>query len=460
MAARTSVGVPMGIFATVACLLAAGFFVTSVVFYSQRAAAEKKYAALESEAKDYITEAERQRDDIRNLANIAKGQRQSVVGYLNESFKSAMQRTTGSPRDSFADFKNKLDAIPGAAGANLLQLLQTTRNNAADLKKRNEELTAAAAAARSERDAETARVQDIEKDYDEKVAALQADVDSYAQEANRYRDEIQGLRSDMDARVERIRQEAADREAGLGTEISDLSKQLILAQDALRRAQEELRGKRFKPADEFALVDGGVVGVEPVSGNVFINRGSKDKLRLGMTFTVYESPSAIRQDPNTGEYQGGKATIEVVSVDNETARCRVLSERRGNPVLKGDVIVNAVYDPNKVYTFLIYGNFDANGDGQATEQEQSQIAAMIEGWGGKTTNELSGDVDFVVLGQRPVLPIEPGRDAPVAIIEQYLAQRQRVERYDNLFRQATATSIPVLNENRLYTLTGRTSAQR
>jgi hypothetical protein len=124
------------------------------------------------------------------------------------------------------------------------------------------------------------------------------------------------------------------------------------------------------------------------------------------------------------------------------------------------VVANAIYDPNKVYTFLVYGNFDANGDGIATQHEAEDVKAVIAAWGGKTTSELTGDVDFLVLGQRPQLPPRPGVNSPLPVVLEYQRIDQMANRYDELFQQATSTSVPVLNENRLYTLIGGRPGRR
>jgi hypothetical protein len=218
-----------------------------------------------------------------------------------------------------------------------------------------------------------------------------------------------------------------------------------------------LRGERkkdlFQGQPEESLVDGRVVAADPAEGTATIDLGRNAKIRVGMTFSVYEEPSAIRPD-ESGQYPAGKAALEVIRIDDNSAICRVLRERSGNPVVRGDVIANAVYDPSKQYKFLVVGNFDANRDGIATEDERRGIVAMIKDWGGLVTEELTGDVDFLVMGQRPALPPEPPINAPIPVVEQYVQAQNVIERYNRLFQQAGSTSIPVLNENRLRTLIG------
>ena len=56
----------------------------------------------------------------------------------------------------------------------------------------------------------------------------------------------------------------------------------------------------------------------------------------------------------------------MINVGDTASTCRVTSEVKGNPVVKGDVIANAIYDPNKQYKFVAFGNFDTNRDGLVT----------------------------------------------------------------------------------------------
>src|SRR5262249_62066820 len=99
--------------------------------------------------------------------------------------------------------------------------------------------------------------------------------------------------------------------------------------------------------------------------------------------------------------------------------CRPQRYKNGNPIVKGDVVRNAVFHPKKTYKFLIFGNFDANNDGVATPQEASTIEALVREWGGVVVSELSGDVDFLVLGERPSLLPPPPPTAPPAVVQEY-----------------------------------------
>ena len=113
------------------------------------------------------------------------------------------------------------------------------------------------------------------------------------------------------------------------------------------------------------------------------------------------------------------------------------------------MIANPVFDPAKKYKFLVYGNFDPEHTGTASIFGANEIKAWIKDWGGDTTDEVSGDLDFIVLGERPQLPPQPSGTAPLEVINFYLNQQKLASRYDELLKQAGDTSIPLLNENRL-----------
>lgn len=441
---------------SILALFSLGLFITTIIFYSQRQAIARRYAELEQQGQEFVQESERQRDDIRQIRDVAQRDRRSVVGYLNDSMQTVMERVTGSKRDTPETLTTRLETVPGADTGSLLDVLRDRDQQIATLDRRVAAAEEARTRALEDRENEVNRVNRLEESQRATLAAVTEELDRYKGEVDSYREGLNVAKADMDRRVGEITAEGEERAAALNAQIAENNRELVLANDTLRRLQGELRGRTFQGADEFALVDGEVVGTDPAEGHVFISRGRRDKIRLGMTFEVYAEPTALRPDPTTGEYPAGKASLEVIRIDDATATARITREKRGNPVIKGDVIANVVYDPNKVYTFLLYGNFDANRDGVTTAEERSDVAAMIQSFGGKVTESLAGNVDYLVLGEKPPLPPQPRLDAPPAVVLEYTRLRNAAQEYDRLQGQAERTSIPILNENRLYTLIGKT----
>ena len=154
----------------------------------------------------------------------------------------------------------------------------------------------------------------------------------------------------------------------------------------------------------------------------------------------------------------GKASIEIVKVGVTTSTAKVKRSTANQPILKNNVLVNAIYDPNYVFSFLVHGVFDADGDGNP-ETTNTFVKNRIKGWGGVVVEDnglLPGDLDFLVLGIAPNEPMsKPRRDASDSMLENYATRQRAYRDYVRLLEKARAANVPVLTENRLNILTGQ-----
>ncbi len=356
--------------------------------------------------------------------------------------------------DTVETLAQRLEAVPGASTNSLLGILRDRDAEIVRLQTERDQADAARQTANQDLANESARTQQLIKSHEETVARLNKDIDQYKAEVDSYRQGTNDFKAEADRRVEQIRQDLEARLAQTNQTVSALETEKLVLQEQVGKLRRERKSDILKPAEEFSLIDGEVIGVNPGQNEVFIGRGRRDKIVLGMAFTVYGERGAIRADPNTGDYPPGKATIEVINVGEDSSTARITSEIRGNPIVKGDVIANAVYDPAKTYKFMVYGNFDSNRDGVSTAGEAEDVRALIAAWGGQAVDDLVGDVDFLVLGQRPQLPPAPNSGTPLPVVNEWMRLNDIAVRYDKLLEQAVATSVPILNQNRLYTLTG------
>ncbi len=78
--------------------------------------------------------------------------------------------------------------------------------------------------------------------------------------------------------------------------------------------------------------------------------------------------------------------------------------------MKGDIVANLIWDKRKVNEFVIAGDFDLNEDGKIDSDAISKITAVIEKWGGKVTDKISIETDFVILGKQPMITEKPSLD--------------------------------------------------
>lgn len=475
MAGRGGAGVGVVVTISILSILSLGLFVSTIVFYGNLNKTRGERDSAQQGLSEYINAQERQDAGISAIHDTARQNRQTLVGYLNDSHKRAISIISSrTDRGTLDNTMARLDSVvlPGVARAtgwsgqgDPPSVRALVQGSAFDelLGKADSYIAAQAGRIAAAQAAKEVAENDLRNEQDRsqaRDAQHSATLDAINDELARYRAEVEAYRTgtdqhraDMDVRVENIRQTADGREADLLDRITALENQKLELLDQIERLRGERKADLFQGRPEESLVDGHVVAADPAEGTATIDLGNADKIRVGMSFAVYEEPSAIRPDAE-GNYPRGKASMEVIRVDSTSAVCRIVTERTGNPVVRGDIIANAVYDPRKTYKFLIIGNFDTNRDGVATQTERQGITALISDWGGQFTEELTGDVDFLVMGQRPTLPPPPSSNAPIPIVEQFVQAQQVIARYDRLFEQATATSMPVLNENRLRTLIG------
>jgi hypothetical protein len=366
-----------------------------------------------------------------------------------------MRMATGNEKNTIEGMQKTLESFPGGKNGNLLQVLRDRELDLSTAKKNAEDAIKARDQALQDRQNEVERVKTIEDSHNKALEATRNEVNTYKGEVDTLSTDLESYKKDMEVRIEKIRADAQDELAERNARISELEKGSLLDRSTIARLQAELKGRTPGVTDEYSLADGKIIGLDAAENTVYLDIGSRQKVNVGLTFEVFSEPTAIRPDPNTGEYPGAKASLEVIKVDRDSSIARITREKRGNPVVKGDVIANAVYDPNKQYIMLVYGNFDANRDGVATQQEAASVRTLIEEWGGKVVDELQGNVDFLVLGQKPTIPPPPPEGSPGALIQEYIRVKRIADQYDQLLQQAQATSLPVLNENRLYTLIGK-----
>lgn len=458
MAGRTSSSVGVVITIGVLSVTSLALFITSAVFFAQYNNVREKLNAAGNASDEFVRQGERERDDIRGLlAEAKKSGNKSLTGFLVDSLQDTARVVSGNRNDKPAALAEKAKAATGSE-APLLVSLNDMKAKIASLTDANAKAEEARKTALADQQNEAARVAGIEARYKEMVDGLNAEIGRYKDEINQYRSGGEKVIASQKKGIEDAVAEGKSRALELQAQIDKLQQENLVLLDQLKRFRDAKGSELLRGQAEESLADAGVIGINPGERQVFVNIGRRQKAVLGMSFTVYANASAIRKDPKTGEYVPGKATIELISIGEDTSTGRIISEAKGQPVVRGDVIANAVYDPNKTYKFVVFGAFDTNRDGEATPAERADLIALIESWGAKVQDDITGDVDFLVLGSKPVLPPKPTPDQPIEVMQEYIRQDKVVQRYDALYKQAINSSVPILNENRLYTLIGKVPA--
>lgn len=454
MATRSGAGTGVIVALVVFVLTTLCLLVLTLVFYADKTKSLDQASQAREDLARYVTSEQRGREEVKALEDASSGARTSVTGYMLQRWDDLGSMVGGTRGASLAQLRTDLgigenDVVRDVI-SDLRRQVQARTNETNSLKARLDEQTKAMAELES-------RLAQVQQGQVEIVAGIDGTIEGYAATVQQLED---GFRENLDV-SNRGRIEAENEWQGrynrLQSESDNIRADNALMSDRVRQLQTFVDAMRIKPKNPAELVDGRIVDIGS-DNTVYIDLGAKDRVVLGMTFEVFEDENSIQFDPRTGEQVRGKASIQVVRVGDQTSTAVVTRSSQGRPVVRGNVIANAIFDPKHRFRFLVHGKFDVDGNGRPTEAGADFVRARVIEWGGELVegDDLTGDLDFLVLGLRPPMPPPLPPNAEVERFNQYIELRAARDRYDNLFRQAREAQIPVLNWNRFEILTGMT----
>lgn len=430
-------------------VLTVGLLATSIVLYAGKSDAETKESQARAELNSFISAEERGRSETQALKNNAGGN--SLFSYLVEQAALTGEFVANDRSADVARMRSSLalgekDTVKDSM-RKLMQDRDARTQEANALKSRANDLS-------KEIDGLKEQLATAQKAGQDAVSKVTASIASYKDAAEGYRSEFDSAK----ASLEQSRSEQAARHTSeigeLQSQIDSLRSERSVLDDRIAALQKKVEASSIKPNNPAALVDAHVVEYDAKSGTVFIDIGSNKRVVPGMTFEVFDDAMGIASSAQTGAR--GKASVQVLKVGDTTSTCRILRGSGSRPIVKDDVVANAVFNPDYKFKFLVHGKFDISGDGRSTTGEADFIKGRIVEWGGLVAegDAISGDLDFLVLGVEPPMPSPLPSDATEAQTLTYTEQRAARELYESLFRTATEAGIPVLNWTRFETLTG------
>jgi hypothetical protein len=124
----------------------------------------------------------------------------------------------------------------------------------------------------------------------------------------------------------------------------------------------------------FDNADGQVIRVASALNTVFIDIGSADGLTLNRTFTIYDQ--AVTDFENAEP----KGKIEVIRVGGFRSEAKITEQSVTDPILNGDHILTATWDPGFSVQIALAGRFDLDGD---RYDDTEKLTRMIERNGGR-----------------------------------------------------------------------------
>jgi hypothetical protein len=377
----------------------------------------------------------------------------TVVGNLQKQIRELTKAVTGHENSAFQDAisqseKAKANVALASRGSGFIDLLVQVQSEKLALQgERDRAMTDMEAAIRDKASVIEAQKTELTtfKTQEDALTAKLGD-------ANTEKEKLQKENNSQITSIKEDNQKAID---GLNKEIEKATGQVTAAQKKLDElsAKYGILLKQFRDANkppfdpEAPLAQAKGKVSEVVDQVAYIDRGSKDRIVPGMTFSVF-TPGTLTPDAKP------KAMLTVANVSANTSECKIKDAKTTNPVLSGDVIQNVVYDPQRVYTFVVMGDFDLHQAGKANHQSQDEVKDMIHRSGGKTADELTIRTDYLVLGEEPSRPPALAAEHTAQDEEVNAAQMKAYDEYSQAKRKAAELYITVLNANRFLNLMG------
>src|SRR5262245_2389390 len=241
-----------------------------------------------------------------------------------------------------------------------------------------------------------------------KLATTAANAQKAENEAKNFKiNEIKQLADKANA--DRVK--AQEQNDNLSTQNKRQAEQLAGAAESLTKFKADADARRNK----ILLTDirhGYVTSVDATTDTAYINLGSSDYVRPGMSFTVLQTYDRSQVTPEDSLPK--KASLAVVRVlGPKTSQCTVKYADDVNatkdPVRSGDGLYKPGWKPGTPVRWALAGHFDLNGLGRdetkvLVERLKKQgivVDAYLDLSTLKVVGELNYGIDYLIVGSRP-----------------------------------------------------------
>ena len=401
----------------------------------------------------------------------------SKAGAKSSAFAEATRQINDLKAAIAGNSSQSTDAILNDAnsernGTALVTLVKTLSASVETAKGQLEAAKKELADANALNDTQRTKFEDARKKVEESISARQGEIAKVNEELSAAQAQIVTLKKDLEkantdhaAEMDKVVRGNSVKEAQAAAKIQEL-------QNIIANLRLIIDGLRPRSGSKVAAVAAGnVLRSDPVANEVYIGLGRADRVVPGLTFSVHDPRIGIVTE---GAGTKGKGGIEILEVGERESRARVTHLEKGQRIQPGDILFNPVWSTDKTRKlhFVVYGDFDIDGDGQATSLEREKLVRMIKDWGGeiddiKTVEEtnkegktekmasLDPQTDYLVLGTSPRVPsgVKP-EDLDAASKDVFSAQVAKSKEYDRIESEAKRSSVPILNANRFLSMIG------
>ena len=362
MAARENQGLQIALI--VCAMLMIGLGVYAFILFNNSKDEALRTAAAVKDAKTSNDMLLKKEEEINQLKLMLGYGPRDEVATVQASYKKDLETYAATMRESEQNYRN------------IVSQLATERQ------KQSELLV----------DAE-ARNEQMQSDFNTKEKANLAEIEQYKAGLKQAKDDLEQERTNFTADRDKLKTKNAelvrqsdDRRKKFEDDTAKSVKDLGATEDALRKSladQEKLRDKLVAEEISTEQTDGKVTWVNQGARLVWLNLGSEDGLRRQISFTVIASDEI---NPVKAEKKG---TIEVVRIlDGHLAEARIMDDDPSKPIMPGDQLFSAAWQPGHAEHFALVGLMDLDKDGVS---DLDKIRNLITVNGGIVDAELKDD---------------------------------------------------------------------
>ncbi len=218
-----------------------------------------------------------------------------------------------------------------------------------------------------------------------KVAAAKSEAELVKQETTHSEEmaavaaqlaESRAAKSALDIALAKLEEDSRREKEDLEDEISKNRTGLVALRSRLREKEDE----------SFSRPDGIVTNVDHNAELCYLNLGSADTLRTGVTFSVYKQDhSGVGRSSNTDI----KGSIEVTEIlGRHSAKAKIVKQDAGEPINANDPIYSPIFSAGQSLEILLAGQVKMDG------MDRGEFRRMVLASGAKIAVEVSEQGEF------------------------------------------------------------------
>lgn len=341
--------------------------------------------------------------DVTDFAELVGRYDKAPAALIGEGQRAQAEKTDFDDKRDL--FRKRLGEDPVKAKATFkdqVEKLTQERDQAVKAKEDAQKAQATAVA-----DAQTAK-QDLDKarkDFEARVAALQGDLDKVrAAKSEEFR-KLMAMNEEYQKTSVDVKDTGSKKEKEFKDQVAGLQKTIGEMDNKIKKLEERLAST--VKMEDLEQPKGSIVTVDRTGNTIYIDLGSADRVREGLTFSIAGRGA---NGKGQGKIKGSLEVVSIVGPHLAKARITDVADPNRDPILNGDLLFNLAWNPSMRERVAIAGLIDLDGDGvDDTHEFIKQLQKMnidVDAWLDLKDLKVKGSgmslqTSYLILGPTP-----------------------------------------------------------